>query len=235
MQAIAESASGKFSVIMISLMIMWPVTLAVLGFVAWRMVKNRHWRWIGIDVGVFILAWHLAINISGAEPPLAFMSRYSVENFITYMKVMGVMTATLFVLSVLAFRFMGGSIGKRIAGFRTVRENSAPLGWAQALARSGVLFVLGILILAPGPLVGYLIGHGSEAASLSLLFSAFAFWWFIAVHRGHAGSLRTDLTPLHKWLVKFRVLPMPRHPATAGELTQTRLEKLLGIKTLEPA
>jgi uncharacterized RDD family membrane protein YckC len=208
MESAAAAAGEKGALIFILTVFGFPVTLAVLGFALFKAVRQPSWRWPLIDAAVFALAWFLAVAITDASPPLSFMSRYSVEEFIVYIRAMLILTAILFTISVLAFRYFGASVGKRMAGFRSVREDGAPLGWREAILRAVLLYALGILILAPGPLLGYIFGNGSEMASLAVLFMALALWL---------------------WCVARR----PRAPAPPpGELARTQFERLLGLKTV---
>jgi uncharacterized RDD family membrane protein YckC len=207
MEAAAAAAGVKGALIFVVGLFGFPVALGFFVYAAWKAKRQPNWRWPLIDMLVFVVAWIAAVIISGASPPLSFMSKYSVEEFIVYIRAMLVMTAILFVVSVLSHRFKGGSLGKIAAGYRTVREDGAPLGWREAIVRALLLYALGILILAPGPLLGYLFGNGSEPASLAVLFLALSVWLWCVVRR--------------------KSTPTP----PAGELARTQFELLLGLKT----
>jgi uncharacterized RDD family membrane protein YckC len=210
MEAAAHAAGAKGALIFIIGFFGFPVALGLFLYAAYKASKQPAWRWPLIDALVFVAAWIAAVIVAGASPPLSFMSEYSVEEFVIYIRAMLVMTAILFVVSVISFLIWGGSVGKRAAGYRTVREDGSPLGWREALVRALLLYALGILILAPGPLLGYLFGDGSQLASLAVLFLALGVWLWCVVRRE-------------------RAQPPP------GELARTQFERLLGLKTIASA
>jgi uncharacterized RDD family membrane protein YckC len=135
------------------------------------------------------------------------MSKYTTADFIVYMKMMMVLAVVLFAMSLLCFRYLGGSIGKWVSGYKTVRIDGSALTWRLVIARTLIQFALGILIISPGPLIGYFFGNGSEIASLAVLILAFGLWLVFVAQRP---SVRKD-----------------------NELAQTRLEKFLDIKTVQ--
>jgi hypothetical protein len=133
-----------------------------------------------IDALVFVVVWHVVVAKTGVQPPFSFMQRYSPADFAAYLTVMAWMTSILFILSIVLHRYFGGSLGKLAMGCRTRRSDGSPLGWPETITRSVVMFALGVMILAPGPLAAYVLGPGSEAWSSLLLIIGLVVWlWFV--------------------------------------------------------
>ena len=210
MQGAADAATLKFLMGFMGFfggggLLIVPALLAAL-----FRVFGRKLQAVVIDGLIFCLVWLAAVAAAGASPPMAFMSQYRVDDFIVYLKVMTVMSFVLYLLSIFMYRSFGGSVGKIISGYKTVHLDGSPLDARSAFLRSTILFVLGLLILAPGPIIGYLFGDGSAPYSVFVLIFALGIWWFIAVLVPAGGNNSNDLV----------------------EFNQTRLEKWLGLTTV---
>lgn len=118
------------------------------------------------DGSVFVAIWIALQAISGAHVPISVMQSFSPQEYTNYIKVMSWMTLGLFLASVVNHRFFGGSIGKVLAGCRTEMSDGTPITWRAAYLRAALLFLIGLMITAPGPLIAFVFGPGSEGSSL---------------------------------------------------------------------
>jgi uncharacterized RDD family membrane protein YckC len=157
--------------------------------------RPRRFAHMLIDGVVFFIVWNIVLEVTKVRFPFGVMQRFSQQDYDAYVKIMSWMTLTLFALSIVMHALFGGSIGKLIMRHRTVHEDGAPMSQAQAAKRSAVLFGLGIAILAPGPLVAFFLGKGSEALSLASLALGLLVWV------GSTGPwLLTRASPLEAYL-----------------------------------
>jgi uncharacterized RDD family membrane protein YckC len=148
-----------------------------------------------IDSGVFFAVWNTVLHVTNVRFPFGIMQRFSKQDYDAYVTIMSWMTLVLFGLSIVMHSLFGGSIGKLVMGHRTVNESGAPMSPAQSAKRSAVLFALGIAILAPGPLVAFFFGKGSEALSIVSLALGLTLWI------GSTGPwLSTRASPLEAYL-----------------------------------
>ena len=193
-------------------LVLWLIWLAplIIVILAIFRVFGRRAQWIMIDFVVFSVAWICSLALSKTYPPLSFMSEYSVKDFQAYIYVMSILVIFLFFMSVLSFKFFGGSFGKRIAEYKTVNFDGSSLSWRTVIYRSLILFAFGLLILAPGPTLGYIFGKGSEGASSLVLILALLIWTWIVI------------------LSKFE-----DNPDDKGVMGTTALERFLKIKTVD--
>lgn len=122
-----------------------------------------------IDGAVFIGIWNAVMAVTGVRFPFGIMQSFSRVDYDAYIFVMTRMTLGLFLLSIVMHRMFGGSIGKLIFGMRTVQLDGQAMTWRQILLRSGFMFLVGLMILAPGPLIAFIFGRGSEAGSVIAL------------------------------------------------------------------
>ncbi|MCA3641640.1 MAG: RDD family protein [Methylobacterium sp.] len=132
------------------------------------------------DGSVFIAIWVALQAISGAYVPFRVMQSFSPQEYTNYIKVMSWMTLGLFLASLFNHRFFGGSIGKVLAGCRTEMSDGTPITWRAAFLRSVLLFLIGLMIMAPGPLIAFVFGPGSEGYSLlSLAIGIVLLFWMV--------------------------------------------------------
>jgi hypothetical protein len=91
--------------------------------------RLRRARYAVIDAGVFCVIWWFTVVFARVEPPaFAFMSAYTPQQYRDYIYAVSVMSAILFVNSVIMHWLFGGSIGKIIKGCRTYRlDNQSPV------------------------------------------------------------------------------------------------------------
>jgi hypothetical protein len=129
-----------------------------------------------LDGIVFIAIWVCTQNVTKVSVPFSVMQKYQPAQYDAYVTVMGWMTLVLFVLSILMHRFFGGSLGKLMIGYRTVMADGSPITWRASALRATLMFLIGLLIMAPGPLIAFIFGPGSEAASLIALGLGVVFW-----------------------------------------------------------
>ncbi|MCA3645674.1 MAG: RDD family protein [Methylobacterium sp.] len=132
------------------------------------------------DGSVFIAIWVASQAISGAYVPFGVMQSFSPQEYTNYVKVMSWMTLGLFLASLFNHRLFGGSIGKVLAGCQTEMSDGTPITWRAALLRAALLFLIGLMITAPGPLIAFVFGPGSEGSSLlSLAIGIVLLFWIV--------------------------------------------------------
>jgi hypothetical protein len=129
-----------------------------------------------LDGMAFFGIWIGTQIVTKVSVPFSVMQKYRPEQYDAYVTVMGWMTFLLFVMSILMHRFFGGSLGKLIVGCRTVMSDGSPITWGASALRATLMFLVGLLIMAPGPLIAFIFGPGSEAASLIALGLGVVFW-----------------------------------------------------------
>jgi uncharacterized RDD family membrane protein YckC len=126
-----------------------------------------------IDGLVLIVLWQASMAISGVRFPFGIMQNFSRADYDAYVRVMTWLTLGVFLLSLVVNRLLGGSLGKIIMDLKTVQVDGAPMTLRQVIWRSLYLGLLGIMILAPGPLIAFVYGKGSEEASATSLMLGF--------------------------------------------------------------
>ncbi len=131
---------------------------------------------VAIDVVVFYGVWVAVLDITKVRFPFGFMQKFSQQDYDAYVRIMGWMTLVLFALSIVLHSTAGGSIGKLLMRHKTLQAKGTPATLQQAAARSAILFLTGLAILAPGPLVAFVFRAGSEAASLTVLLIGITLW-----------------------------------------------------------
>lgn len=180
----------------LSLIILIAVALAIFG--------GRQSESYVYEIVTTLVIWNLALELGDVSSPIAFMSVYSEAQRREYYEVMRLFLVFLFLYHVTVYFAVGGTLAKRLAGLRVVRADGAALGLRDALRRAMVIFGLWLLILAPGPIVGFAFGPGSEAASVGLLFAALIVCLFLSTEKA----------------------------SEPGRWYQSRLDHLLGLKCL---
>lgn len=138
-----------------------------------------------IDGFVILAVWILTQVLTSKSFPIGFMQRYKQEHFDAYIEVMTWLTLVLFVLSIFMHKFFGGSIGKLFLGCRTVMSDGSRMTWRAAFLRASALFLIGLLVLAPGPMIAFVFGEGSEVASLVVLGLGLGLWIFFVLAPRH--------------------------------------------------
>ncbi len=133
-----------------------------------------------VDAILFWMIWQFVVEYTRVRPPFGFMQRYKPADYEAYLTVMSWMTLALFLLSFVLHVAFGASLGKLVAGYRTVRTSGARMPVYLCFLRSFGLFVIGLMILAPGPLIAYVFGEGSEISSSSALMLGLVVWIFLA-------------------------------------------------------
>jgi uncharacterized RDD family membrane protein YckC len=154
------------------------------------------WRRLGyslIDTAIFAGVWIGLLTVTPVRFPFGFMTSFSKADYDAYIQLMSRMTLALFLLSAVMHLLFGGSIGKRVLGCRTVSQSGAPAPAKTLLARSVAMFLLGLMILAPGPLAAFVIGKGSEPLSSVLLISGIALWLVMTVDWSMTSTIRPTL------------------------------------------
>jgi hypothetical protein len=147
-----------------------------------------------IDVIMFFVVWNLVLSVTNVRFPFGVMQRFSQSDYDAYVKIMSWMTLSLFGLSIGLHRLFGGSIGKLLMFHKTVQANGAPMTMRQTALRSSTMFLLGIAILAPGPLIAFIFGKGSEGASILALILGLITWLAITFPwSGNRSALETWL------------------------------------------
>lgn len=129
-----------------------------------------------VDAIVFVVIWHLVVEYTRVRPPFAMMQRYKPADYEAYLTVMSWMTLALFLMSFVLHAAFGASLGKLVAGYRTVRTDGSRMPVSTCIFRSLVLFLIGLIILAPGPLIAFVFGEGSEISSAAVLMLGLAVW-----------------------------------------------------------
>jgi uncharacterized RDD family membrane protein YckC len=161
-----------------------------------------------IDVIVFLVIWNLVLSITNVRFPFGVMQKFSQSDYDAYVKIMSGMTLSLFTLSIVLHQFVGASVGKLVMSHKTVQVSGTAMTVRQTLLRSGAMFLLGIAILAPGPLIAFIFGKGSEAASIVALTLGLTVWLAITVPWAKGRSM------LETWLelATVRSLELRREP-----------------------
>jgi uncharacterized RDD family membrane protein YckC len=147
-----------------------------------------------IDVIIFYVVWNLVLSITNVRFPFGVMQKFSQSDYDAYVKIMSWMTLSLFTLSFVLHQLVGGSIGKLVMSHRTAQVSGAAMTVRQTLLRSLTMFLLGIAILAPGPLIAFIFGKGSEGASVLALIFGLIMWLAITF------PWTTDRSALETWL-----------------------------------
>lgn len=154
-----------------------------------------------IDGIVFLVVWNVVMAFANVKPPFSIHKRpYTEAHHLKYLETMLWMTLALFIVSVLFHRFAGGSPGKLAIGYTTRRVDGTRIDWRQAIVRGMSLFVLGIVILAPGPIAFYALGLDPAQTAQPMLFAGLALWFVTVLYpfRGYdAGGGRPAI---EKWL-----------------------------------
>jgi uncharacterized RDD family membrane protein YckC len=129
------------------------------------------------DAALFIVIWQTTMSLTRVRFPFGIMQSFSPADYDAYVRVMSWMTIALFLLSLVMHRLFAGSIGKLVFGMKTVQRDGSVMTGHQVLMRSAAMFLLGLLILAPGPLIAFIFGKGSEPGSLVALSMGFLLLW----------------------------------------------------------
>jgi uncharacterized RDD family membrane protein YckC len=147
-----------------------------------------------IDAIVFLVIWNLVLNITNVRFPFGVMQKFSQQDYDAYIKIMSWMTLVLCALSIFLHQLFGASVGKLVMSHRTVQVNRERMTVRQALLRSGTMFLLGMAILAPGPMIAFIFGEGSETASIFALILGLIMWVAITF------PWTADRSALESWL-----------------------------------
>jgi hypothetical protein len=145
-----------------------------------------------LDAVIFVFLWLLTMAATGVTFPFAIMQSFSRADYDAYVRVMTWMTIGLFVLSLGMHVLLGASLGRLATGLKLQATGSVDLSVKQILLRSSYMFLLGLMILAPGPLIAFVYGKGSEGASLIAL--GLGFVLLVATTLGSRQSL------IERWL-----------------------------------
>lgn len=164
-----------------------------------------------IDALLFILVWNIVVSYTKVRPPFLVMQRYRASDYEAYLNVMFWMTLVLFVISFCGHWLVGGSIGKLTRDYRTLRIDGSRMTALDAALRSAAMFLIALLILAPGPLIAYVFGEGSEISSFAALFLGVVVWIVAAI--SPVGS--------------------PAPGADESEMPPTLIETALGLMTVK--
>jgi uncharacterized RDD family membrane protein YckC len=177
--------------------------------------SGRRFAQCTIDVIVFYVIWSTVLALTSVRFPFGLMQRFSQADYDAYVWIMGCMTLALFSLSVVLHLRFGGSLGKLALGHRTVQLDGSAMPPVIALKRSAALFLLGIMILAPGPLVAFFFGRGSELLSLIALAFGLVCWLVTAF------PLNDDRTMIERdlGLVTVRRNDLPPSTQLVGKAT----------------
>jgi uncharacterized RDD family membrane protein YckC len=142
-----------------------------------------------IDGIIFIVLWFAMLAVTDVSFPYGVMQDFSQEDYDAYMIQMTRLTLMLFALSLVMHGFFQGSIGKLVTGLKVVRTDDAPMRFQQVLIRSLTMFLIGIMILAPGPLIAFIFGKGSEEASIISLALGLILWLILTFAFRHQSFL----------------------------------------------
>lgn len=148
---------------------------------------------------VFFGIWVAVQSVTGATVPIGFMQSYTRQQYDNYVYVMSWMTLGLFISSILMHRLLGGSAGKIVAGSRTIMADGSALTWRAATMRATILFLIGLLITAPGPLIAFIFGPGSEISSLVALSLGLILWVWIVLMPQWFTDQDIHPSPLERW------------------------------------
>ncbi len=171
---------------------------------------GKRFAYTMVDAIVFAIIWHFVVERARVRPPFGMMQRYKPADYEAYLTVMSWMTLALFLMSISLHLLFGASLGKILFGYKTVRTDGSRMSFVTCLLRSFGCFLIGLMILAPGPMIAFVFGEGSEISSLVVLLLGVAFWLFVA------------------WL------PFGGHIEGATEDAEvTMLERRLGIMTVK--
>jgi uncharacterized RDD family membrane protein YckC len=129
-----------------------------------------------IDALVFVLIWWGVLAVTKVRFPFGVMQSFSQADYDAYVTLMTRLTLALFVLSLAMHALFKGSCGKLVTGLKVVRLDGTPMQFQHVLIRSIAMFLIGVMILAPGPLIAFLFGKGSEGASLISLAIGVLLW-----------------------------------------------------------
>jgi uncharacterized RDD family membrane protein YckC len=130
-----------------------------------------------IDTFVFSLVWLVMVAFTDVTPPaMTFMSVYTPQQYRDYLIATSIMTALMFALSIYMHQRLGGSIGKRILGVRTINTDGSTMTLRDSIRRALFCFGVSLLILWPGPITAAIFGKDSDSAALILLGGGVLVW-----------------------------------------------------------
>jgi hypothetical protein len=152
-----------------------------------------------VDGIVFVVIWIGTQVVTKVSVPISVMQKYQQAQYDAYITVMGWMTLVLFIQSILMHRFFGGSLGKLMLGYRTLMANGTVMTWRASAIRAGFMFLIGLMIMAPGPLIAFIFGPGSERASIIALFLGIAFWLVAVLLPKHNPDNTAEPSLLERW------------------------------------
>lgn len=160
-------------------------------------------NYVFIDALLFFVIWNVVTSVFRVKLPFSVMQRYTPTDYENYLTVMTYMTIILFFISLISHWVFGASFGKLIFGYRTVQLDGQKLNLVQSFLRSLILFFIALLILAPGPLIAFIFGPGSEIDSVLALLAGLILWLTITFaplggRLPHANGQRRTL--LERWL-----------------------------------
>ena len=132
----------------------------------------------------FFVFWNIAMITTHTAPPyFTFMSEYSEQQRNEYLSMMTMLLCFLFSYQLISYWLFGGTLARRLAGFRLVNIDNSHLNFKGSLKRAVVTFIIWLSILAPGPALGFILGKGSEIFSLLALLIGFLVWFVSALKR----------------------------------------------------
>lgn len=154
-----------------------------------------------IDGIAFIIVWFVVSILAQVKAPFDLHKRpYTEAHLLKYLEVMLWMSLGLFIASVLFHRFAGGSPGKLAIGFRTQRVDGRCIAWWQAIIRGLAMFVLGMVILAPGPIAFYVLGLDPAVTSQHLFFVGLGLWFAVVLYPFRGNSAGSRGAAIERWL-----------------------------------
>lgn len=154
-----------------------------------------------IDIAAFTALTLWLASFLGWAPRFDFMQAYTPDEQNQYWNMLGLAFAIVSVASVGSHALTGRSAGKWLLGARSVRLDGSRLGIAGAIRRFVAMVLLAALIFLPGPLIGFLLGPGTE------LFSALALiFGFVAVPMLALVGRAPDGLPVWQRLFGYRTI-----------------------------
>jgi uncharacterized RDD family membrane protein YckC len=130
-----------------------------------------------IDAFIFSLVWFVMVVMANVTPPaMTFMSVYTPQQYKDYLIATSLMTAVMFVLSIVMQWRFSGSIGKRMLGVRTVNADGSRMTLKDSIRRALFCFGVSLLILWPGPITAAIFGERSDETALIMLGAGIFTW-----------------------------------------------------------
>lgn len=141
-------------------------------------------KFITFEYISFFAIWHIAMMITDTGPPyFTFMSKYTDKQRDEYLSMMTLLLCFLFLYQLISYWIFGGTLARRLAGLRLVNIDNSYLTFKDSLKRAVITFIIWLLILAPGPAIGFIYGEGSEKYSLLALLIGSLVWFVSALKR----------------------------------------------------